>query len=562
MFSFIFSLIISLLKWFSYFCLFLIISVIIICLIYKYLERKHSNKLKKIVDDYKKAGNTLPKICIIGGGFGGIITGIKLKEIGIKDFIIIEKNTTIGGTWKDNIYPGSGCDIPSYLYSVSFFQKLDWSRWWAKQSEILDYMNEIVEHFGLMKYFKFEHEIIEAVYNQESKKWRINVIVKDDQEVVLDGFDYLISGMGQLNIPSFPNIEGLDEFKGELFHSARWNTDYDLSNKRVAVIGSGATAIQCVPEIAKQVKELYIFQRSPHYVGTKPDGPVPSFITFAFKYIPFVALLYRWKLYWQYELNWPAFRKKGKINKLAYRLFTGQMKKSFQRDGKTADEIKKIDEMWDTVLPKSIVGCKRVLISNEWYNTLFQDHVELVTTHIQNISGDSINLKDGSSVNDLDAIILCTGFKTTEFLYPINFYVEDKDGNILHDLQNQWKDTGAQAYYGITVNNFPNFFILYGPNTNLGHNSIIFMLETQVHYIVNLVSIMLKNQNKTIEIKEDVLTKYNDDISKILNRTVFAADCNSWYKKNNRIVNNLPFCTFWYWKLLNKINLNEFKFSK
>ncbi len=475
-------------------------------------------------------------VAIIGAGFSAICLAIQLRKSGINNFAIFEKTDSLGGTWHDNTYPGAACDVPSHLYSYSFEMRHNWSKRFSEQSEILKYLNECATKYLVRRHIFFDTEIIEARFQEDKGVWQI---------FTSSGKSYctkiLVSGMGQLNIPNTPAIPGLAQFQGKQFHSARWNHEIDLRGKKVAIVGTGASAIQFVPEVAKQAGELTVFQRSANWIVPKPDRVYSAREIWVYENFPLVQKLYRTLIYLQMEISHPLLHQGNRLGKLAEKF----ARWNIQRQIKDPNVAAKLT-------PDYPVGCRRILISNDYYPTFNLPHVSLVTDNITRIEADRIITNNGAEY-EAEVIIFGTGFKSTEFLTPVEFV-----GKSAQKLNDYWQ-TGAEAYLGMTVSEFPNFFMMYGPNTNLGHNSIIFMFECQVRYIVQAVEKLINEKLTSIEVRQEVMDNYNHNIQRDLTETVWAADCHSWYKNDSgKITNNWPHTTIDYWLKTRQPNWTEF----
>ena len=475
-------------------------------------------------DGQELPGQT-PRIAIIGSGFAGICLAIQLKKAGIESFTIFEKGARLGGTWRDNVYPGCACDVPSFLYCFSFEPKHDWSRKWAPQAEILDYLEKCADKYELVPHIRFSTGVESARFDAAAGLWRVRTT--RGEEVVAE---VLVSGVGQLNRPHVPQIPGLEEFAGESFHSARWNQDYVLDGKDVAVVGNAASAVQFVPEIAPRVRNLYVLQRSANWMLPKQDGPYTERDQETFHLFPFLAVLYRWLIWFFLEIRFTLFRKNRLARWIATRIASEHL-----ADQVSAPELRK------ALTPDYRIGAKRILISDDYYPALQRNNVRLLTDGIDRVTRDGIVVTSGDLLR-VDAVIFATGFESTSFLAPMTLY--GKNGTSLSEA---WKD-GAEAYLGITVSGFPNFFMLYGPNTNLGHNSIIFMLECQVRYIVQIIEHMVRRRLKAVEVRPEVMATYNRWMRAELDETVWAEVGKSWYKTaSGRITNNWSRTTTSYW---------------
>ena len=459
-------------------------------------------------------------VTIIGAGFSGICLGIKLKERGIP-FEIFEKSGKAGGTWFDNIYPGSGCDVPSYLYSYSFAQ-LSWKRKWSKQDEILKYLNDVIEQFGIEKYINYNCEIMCCKFLENQGVWEVQ---KKNGEKFYS--HVVVSAVGQLNQPNFPNIEGIDSFKGESFHTARWNSNVQLENKRVGIIGNGASAIQIIPEVAKVVKDLTIFQRTPSYIDEKNDYFYPPWMLFLFNYVPLVRTLYRIGLYISFEMYY-LFLQRGKLNE--------RVSDFFQKKMKTLSAA----HLHDTVIPAYLLGCKRILISSDYFPAIQRENVHLVNAPVTRIT--ETGLIAGDQACDFDVIIYATGFKASNFLST--FSVSGLASASLHEA---WGEK-PHGFWGMSVPNFPNFFVMYGPTTNLVHNSIIFMIECQANYIRDAIDTLQDPNLKYLHLKQSVMDDYLTDCYATMEKSVFTTECGSWYKTaSGLVVVNSPFSTLKFW---------------
>jgi cation diffusion facilitator CzcD-associated flavoprotein CzcO len=479
---------------------------------------------------------SMPRVAILGSGFSGLCLAIQLKKAGIDSFTIFEKASRIGGTWRDNTYPGAACDSPSFAYCFSFEQKTDWSRKWAHQDEILAYMDQCAEKYGLKPHVRFETEISEARFDDEVGVWQLRSA--DGEEIVAD---VLVSGVGQLNRPYTPKLAGLERFEGRVFHSACWDHDYDLTGKRVAVIGNAASAVQFVPEIAKQVAKLSVFQRSANWMLPKLDREYREEEKRRFARHPWLAKLYRWWIWASFELRFPVFLRQRfmsrRIEELAIRAVREQV-----RD----------PALQEALIPDYPIGGKRILISDDYYATLEEQHVELVTEPIDHLDESTVVTGDGFS-RAVDAVIFATGFETTRFLAPMAI-----QGRAGRRLESEWRD-GPRAYLGMTTAGFPNFFMMYGPNTNLGHNSIIFMIECQARYIVDCIRQIITRNLLYIDLRRDVMDAFNVELQRELQRTAWAATGKSWYKNEAGVItNNWSGTTTRYWWRTRKADLDRY----
>jgi cation diffusion facilitator CzcD-associated flavoprotein CzcO len=478
-------------------------------------------------------------IVIIGSGFGGLGMAIQLKKAGIHSFTLLEKADRVGGTWRDNTYPGAACDVQSHLYSYSFEPKHDWSRRFGLQAEIHGYMEHCVRKYGLGPHLAFNTEVVAARFDAAAGEWRIEL--RDGRTLRAA---VLITATGQLNQPAYPNIPGIERFAGKSFHSACWDHDYDLTGKRVAVIGTGASAIQFVPQIVPKVKSLSLFQRSAAWVIPKADKPFAPWEQQMFERLPLADRLYRTLIYWKNESRALAFTR---FNGLL-ELFALQSKHMAKRDVK--DPVKRAK-----LIPDYKIGCKRILMANDWFTAMNEDHVDVVTTGIERVEPGAVVTRDGHR-HEVDAIIYGTGFKATDFLSPIRI-----TGLYGRELNEAWRD-GAEAYKGISVSGFPNLFMLYGPNTNLSHSSIVFMLESQIHYVLLCLNQLQAKGSAYMDVKAERQHAYVVNLQQRLGNSVWAAGCSSWYTTaSGKNVANWPGFTFTYRQLTRQLDCGDYRFQ-
>ena len=475
-------------------------------------------------------------IVIVGTGFSGIAMGVLLKRAGIESFTILEKADDIGGTWRDNNYPGAACDIPSHLYSFSFEPKADWSRAYSPQREIQDYLRHCVDKYDLRRHIRFGSEVIGAEFDATSGVWTVRV--KDALPLSARA---IVLGNGALSIPSYPDIPGLADYRGATFHSARWDHSYDLKGKTVAVIGTGASAIQFVPEIAPAVGKLHLFQRTPPWIFPKPDGPFRARVKSLFRALPCTRWLYRAWTYWVHELRAVGFVIDPRLMKAAEKLARAYLEK----------------EVKDPVLrakltPDYTIGCKRILMSNDYYQVLQQPHVEVVTDGIERVTASGIVTRDGAQ-RPVDAIIYGTGFMASEYLAPIKIVGRDeRDLNTV--IQSQ-----PETYLGITVHGFPNLFLMMGPNTGLGHNSMVFMIEAQARYALQALQALRTRDLVSMDVDATVQRSFNERVQAKLRKSVWSSGCQSWYLKDGHNATLWPGFTFQYWMETRALDLNDYQ---
>ena len=466
-----------------------------------------------------------PRIAILGAGAGGLCMAIQLQQAGYPDFTIFEKSECVGGTWHDNRYPGAACDVPSHLYSFSFETKPDWSRKFSPQPEIQAYFQHVAEKYRLLPRIRFGVEITSATFDEDRGLWRLRDHAGQEHEA-----EVVVSALGQLNRPQVPDFPGLESFAGSRWHSARWNHKFDLAGKRVAVIGNAASALQFIPRIAPDVERLFVFQRSPNYVIPRRDRAYTEREKRAFAHVPGLERLYRAWIWLRLELNWFAFTPDTWLSR-KIRAWALQYLHAMVPD----------PALREALTPDYPVGCKRLLISDDYYQAMVRSNVELVTTPIDRVGPNGLTTTDGAT-RDVDAILFATGFDTTSFLAPLE--IEGRGGVKLREA---WKD-GAEAHLGITVAGFPNLFLLYGPNTNLGHNSILFMIESQVHYIVQCLRELDRRSAAWIDVRRPAMLRSNAELQQALAKTSWSAGCGSWYKTaSGKITNNWKGFTTEYW---------------
>ena len=476
-------------------------------------------------------------VIIIGTGFGGIGLAIRLLQAGIQDFVLLEKASDIGGVWRENHYPGAACDVPSHLYSFSFERHFGWSRTFAPQADILRYLHHCTDKYHLRPHMQFGKEVERAQFDEPAGLWR--VICKD-----VSTFDgrVLVAATGQLSRPLFPQGLQLDAFKGQLFHSAHWRHDYDLAGKKVAVVGTGASAIQFVPHVAQQAAQLTLFQRSPPYVLPKPERLYAGFWRRLFDRAPWLVALHRAWIYTILEYRQPMLRGFRPWMYLVERMFRKHLQEQ------VADPA-----LRQKLTPDYPLGCKRILISDDYYPALARPNVELVTEPVQRLDARGVISASGRHFT-VDCVILGTGFDATHFLAPMQ--VTGLNGIT---LEQAWRE-GVSAYLGLTVHGFPNFFMLYGPNTNLGHNSIVYMLESQFNYVLSALEKLGQKQGAALNVRQPVQQAFDRNLQDQLGASVWAGGCQSWYlDAKGRNSNNWPGFTFRYRRLTRQLNPADYE---
>ncbi|KAF9178042.1 hypothetical protein BGZ51_004870 [Haplosporangium sp. Z 767] len=462
-----------------------------------------------------KDGST-PVVAIIGAGFSGLCAAIRLQtQLNLHTYTVFELEPELGGTWFANSYPGCACDVASINYQFSFEPNYDWSHRFAPQPEIWAYMRRVAEKYNLYEKIQFRTEIVHVEWHQDRQKWVLDYINQATGEKGVMEADIVFSGMGPLRIPQIP--KQFENFEGPKWHTAQWNHSFDLTNKRVAVVGSGASAIQVVPSIVDKVKTLEFYQRTPTYIVPRRNGAYSRLWKFMFRYIPFFHFIYFKLNYWSSELTINIFS-----NKLIHRL---------PRAAATfLAWIYRIVQIRDKALrakltPKYEMGCRRVVVSSNYFPALAKKNVNVHTETISAVKGNSLILKDGS-VQEVDALVLATGFKVQEMIPPK--FVIGKGGV---DLMGTW-GKNPSTFYGITSSHTPNMFFLLGPNTGLGHNSVLFMIETQVEYAIKAMSYMMANNLSTIQVTEKACDDFMKDLDKKMQDKVWSSACQSWYQND------------------------------
>ena len=462
-----------------------------------------------------------PRIVIVGAGFSGIGVAIRLKSAGIDDFIILEKSDRPGGTWRDNTYPGCACDVESLLYSFSFAPNPNWSENYASQPEILSYIEDCISKYDLSPHIHYGIEFQGSRWNDTAAHWDLQTSSGNLQTRAL------ILGLGPLHQPSFPPLTR-DAFEGESMHTSGWRHDLDLSGKRIGVIGTGASAIQVVPNIAEQAGELYVFQRTPPWIIPRINPQFPKFVRKFFKYVPFVQRFVRTCLYWTLESRVLAFATKHSTNRILGHAYARSHLKKQIPDPTLRKRF----------TPSYEIGCKRVLISSDYYPAFTRENVHLVDEAVTDI--ESTGLKTESSSYPLDIIIYATGFKTTETLSELP--IEGRNGITLAQA---WGN-GASAYLGTSIHGFPNLFLVLGPNTGLGHNSMIFMIEAQADHIIQALSHL--DHHRSLEVKAGSERTFSERARAATESTVWSTGCRSWYlDEQGRNVILWPKSTVRFW---------------
>ncbi len=475
---------------------------------------------------------------IVGTGFSGLGMAVRLKQEGRHSFVVLEKADEVGGTWRENHYPGCACDVPSHLYSFSFEKNPYWSRMFAPQQEILDYLKQCADKYGVRPHIRFNTEVTRAEFDEAHGIW--NVWTNKGKAPIRAR--YLVLGVGALSRPAYPDIKGIENFRGRVFHSAEWEHDYDFAGKRVAVVGTGASAIQFVPQLAPQVSRLDLYQRTAPWVLPKPDFAIAPAARKLFKALPPAEKAFRYFIYWWMEGRGFGFTVNPNVMKLAAAM--GRRHIASQID----DPI-----LRKAVTPDYTPGCKRILMANDYYSTLNRPNVDVVTDGIREVTADAVVTRDGTK-RKVDAIVYGTGFRVTELLTPLE--IRGIDGV---DINDAWKN-GIEAYRGTSVSGFPNAFILMGPNTGLGHNSMVFMIESQINYTLRYMEMLEKHGKTWADVKPDAQSAYNAKLQPRLQRSVWASGCQSWYlDERGRNATNWPGFTFEFWYQMRKVRESDYR---
>jgi cation diffusion facilitator CzcD-associated flavoprotein CzcO len=466
------------------------------------------------------------EVAVIGAGFSGLGMAIRLREAGI-DFVVLERGTDVGGTWWANTYPGCACDVPSHLYSFSFALNPDWSQTYSTQPEIRDYLRGVVERFDLRRNIRLGHEVRQATWDEEAGVWELETSHGRLRTRVL------VAGMGPLTEPKIPELPGLDSFEGPVFHSARWDHSVDLRGKRVAAVGTGASAIQFVPAIQPKVSRLHVFQRTAPWVVPHTNRPITGFERRLYRRVPLAQRLVRGAIYAMRETLVLGFVKRPRLMRFVERAARRHIERQ------VSDPV-----LREKVTPDYTIGCKRILPSNLWYPALGKPNVELVTGGIAEVRPRSVVGADGVE-REVDAIVFGTGFYVTDM--PIGKRVRGRDGRVLDDL---WQGS-PRAYLGTAVTGFPNLFMLLGPNTGLGHSSMVYMIESQLAHVMRALGALRSSRARTIEVRPEAQERYNADLDVRLQGTVWNTGCASWYLDENG--RNSTLWPDWTWRFRRRL---------
>ncbi|MGK8486983.1 flavin-containing monooxygenase [Nocardia asiatica] len=477
---------------------------------------------------------------IIGSGFAGLGLAIRLTQQGRNDFLVLERGSDVGGTWRDNTYPGAACDVPSHLYSYSFALNPNWSRSFSRQGEIQQYIQDVSRRYDVRDKHIFDCDVTSARWNNETALWEI--------ESSKGSFtaDTVVSAVGALCEPALPDIKGIGEFEGEIFHSARWNHDADLTGKRVAIIGTGASAIQIVPAIAPKVGHLDLYQRTAPWLLPRLDRPYTKAERLAFKHVPGLQRLSRAAIYAARETQVIGLAKAPALMQLFEAIAKAKLRYEI-RD----------PQLRAKVSPNFRIGCKRMLISNDYYPALSRPNVDVVTDGIAEVRANSIVTEDGTE-REIDALIVATGFHVTDS--PVYDTIAGRDGRTLSEV---FDEIGQQGYKGSSIANFPNMFFLLGPNVGLGHTSMVYMIESQINYIADALATIDRLDLRTVEVRRDVQDAYNSELqAKLAGSVWLTGGCSSWYlDKHGNNTTLWPDWTFEFRRLTRKFDVAAYDIS-
>ena len=474
-------------------------------------------------------------VVIIGTGFSGMAMAIALQKAGISRYLLLEKADEVGGTWRENTYPGAECDIPSALYSYSFEHNPTWEFKWSEQPQIFEYLKKTAQKHGLYEKIEFGQEVSSARFDEAERCWQVETV----QGMQIRS-RFLVTAVGQLHRPFVPKLPGIENFAGPRFHSARWRHDVNLKGKRVAVVGNAASALQFIPQIAPETAHLTIFQRSANWVMPKFDRPYKAWEQWLSYKVPFVAKLYRFRLWARNEwLVFPMLTGNRLIQAIFRRIHMNYLKRTISDP-----------ELRSKLVPDYPVGAKRILFSDDYFEALARDNVSVVDNGIAQVEHDAIVTKDGER-HPVDVLIFGTGFRTNPFLAPME--IRGLGGKTLRE---HWRE-GAQAYLGVCTSGFPNFFMMYGPNTNLGHNSIVIMSEAQADFIQACIKRM--QGAGALVVKPEAEEAFNRELQNRLSKMVWNSLDASWYKDGGRVTNNWAGTTLEYMRRMRRIQWQDFE---
>jgi cyclohexanone monooxygenase len=479
------------------------------------------------------------RVGIIGAGPGGIALGILLARAGFHDFTIFDREDGVGGTWRINTYPGLACDVKSHLYSYSFDLNPHWSRLWSGQREILEYFERCVAEQGLQPHLRLGTEIRSARWDDHARRWQLTTATGDHHE-----FDVVVSAVGLFTQPVLPDLAEQESFTGTVMHSSRWDHSVDLTGKRVAVLGTGSTASQLIPELVKVADTVYSVQRSPTWILPKPDRAYTARERWVFEHIPFAKKLYRTRLWLRSEANISVIEhgseKTQEFTAIAQRLL----------ETSVPDE-----QLRRALTPDHPMGCKRLVFSSDYLAALSQPQVEVLSSPARYLRERALVMQDGTE-RDVDVVVCATGYAAADYLGEIE--VAGEGGLTLREV---WRD-GAHAYLGMAVPRFPNFFMLYGPNTNVGSNSVIFVLEAQARYVVRALRYLRRRRRTYVAVKPAAMARFLGKIDRWMQGTVWTTQCSNYFRAaNGRVVTQWPRSARAFWGMTRRFKAADFTFE-
>ena len=481
-------------------------------------------------------------VLIIGTGFSGLGMGIQLRKAGREDFIIVEKAGDVGGTWRDNTYPGCECDIPSHMYSFSYELNPEWSKNFSGNQEIWDYLRDVSARHGLDEKIHYGAEVTSAEWDDDRQRWTVLTDGGETYEARA-----VVSGVGALHIPNIPNLPGTETFQGERFHSSQWDHGVDLRGKRVAVVGTGASAVQFAPIIADQVDSLTVFQRTPPWVLPKNDKTIPQWKRSLFRSVPQAQRAYRNALYWTIESRAIGFNGQVNILKFAEKIVERYIRKAVD------DPV-----LQEKLVPQYRMGCKRILQSNTYYRMFNRDHVTLVDSGVAEITANGV-VDNAGVEHEVDVIIYGTGFHVVDALEYLD--ITGREGK---NLGKVFAEDGVETYLGINATGFPNLFFMLGPNTGLGHNSVVFMIEQQAKYIVRFLDELDRRGASAADVRPAAQRQFNDTVQRKLTKGIWTqGGCTSWYldsQGKNRTI--WPGFTFMYWWETRRVQAPDYEWVR
>ncbi|WP_372860764.1 flavin-containing monooxygenase [Spongiibacter sp.] len=479
------------------------------------------------------------KVIIVGSGFAGLGMAIQLKKAGWHDFIVLERGDDVGGAWRENHYPGCACDVESLLYSFSFEPKHDWSRKFAPSAEIHQYLRHCARKYDIYPHIHFSRSLVSAEFDEGNARWQLR-----DSDGRHYNSQFLVSALGPLSNPIIPDLDGLDNFDGPAFHSAQWDHSVDLKDKHVAIVGSGASTIQFLPKVAEQAKSVTLFQRTAPWVMPKLDRPFSRREQLMFKWLPGFQKLWRGMIYWRAELFLKAYLN---TDSWLHRYGEKQIRRYI-------DAVISDPQLREKITPKFSLGCKRTLLSNDYYPALMRDNVSVVDAGVEQISSRGV-IAANQQEYPADAILFGTGFRVDDPLSGVT--VKGLDGR---DLGKEWQGNAFSSYYGTTVSGYPNMLILAGPNTGIGHTSLVYMIEQQISYAIKYLKKVDSIDGAYLDVLPDAQQRFHDKLQQQFPGTVWAAGCESWYltegKKNFSI---WPTFTYRYAKEVRQLRLSDYR---